>query len=54
MALFTVSDIHGYFTPLEKALRKNGFFKDKNNKLLVLGDVLDRGQETQKVVDFLL
>lgn len=54
MALFTVSDIHGYFTPLEEALRKNGFFKDKKNKLLVLGDALDRGQEAQKVVDFLL
>ena len=54
MSLFTVSDIHGYFTPLEEALRKNGFFKDKKNKLLVLGDALDRGQEAQKVVGFLL
>ena len=54
MALFIVSDIHRYFTPLEEALRKNVFLEDKKNKLLVLRDALDRGQEAQKVVDFLL
>ncbi len=38
MALFTVSDIHGYYTPLEDILTRNNFSKDKKNKLLVLGD----------------
>ena len=54
MALFIVSDIHGHYAPLEDILTRNNFYKDKKNKLLVLGDVLDRGQEAQKVVNFLL
>lgn len=51
---FFVSDIHSFYTPLKKALKKKGFNKNnKNHILVVLGDVFDRGNETLEVYNFL-
>lgn len=51
---FFVSDIHSFYTPLKKALKKKGFNKNNQNHILVvLGDVFDRGNETLEVYKFL-
>lgn len=51
---FVTSDIHGFYTLWMKELVKNGF--DINNDehiLIVCGDIIDRGKESEKVIDFL-
>lgn len=51
---FFVSDIHSFYTPLKKALKRKCF--DINNQdhiLVVLGDVFDRGNETLELYKFL-
>ena len=54
MKYYAVSDAHGFYTKLEEALRKAGFFEDPKNVLIFCGDVLDRGKEANKMVSFLL
>ena len=52
---FITSDIHSFYEPLIKALDKVGF--DRNNKdhwLIVCGDAFDRGDESEKVLHFLM
>lgn len=54
MKYFVVSDIHGYYQPLVKALSEAGYQKDNpNHTLIVLGDIFDRGREPLKVYEFL-
>lgn len=51
--LFVVSDIHGHYTLLRKALKAAGF--DKNNEehlFICCGDLFDRGSENRKVYDY--
>ena len=52
--LFAVSDIHSYYEPLISALKEKDFFASNDNKLVVIGDALDRGPDTKKVIDLLL
>ena len=54
MALFAVSDIHGYYNETIKALKEAGFFDSDENRLVVVGDALDRGEQTNEMIDFLL
>ena len=58
MKLFVVSDPHGFYGYLMKALTKAGFFDAlKNNedcRLVVCGDLLDRGSEAVALVNFML
>lgn len=55
MKLYVVADPHGFYSYLIKALEKAGFFEEKEpHKLVVCGDVLDRGDESVEIVDFLL
>ena len=55
MKYFVVSDLHGYLTPLRTALEAAGFFDEQEDyRLVVCGDVLDRGGEAEALVDFLL
>ena len=54
MALFAVADIHGYFDQTKKALEEAGFFESPENKLVLVGDALDRGKQVRETVDFLL
>ena len=54
-ALFVVSDVHSFYTPLKKALDEKGF--DPNNKdhwLILCGDAFDRGDESEEVLKFLM
>lgn len=54
MKYYAVSDIHGFFTEAERALREKGFFDDPDGKLILCGDALDRGGEAQRTVELLL
>ncbi len=54
MALFAVSDVHGYYDETIKALTEAGFFDSDENRLVVVGDALDRGEQPNETVDFLL
>lgn len=52
MKYYVVSDIHSYYTPLVEALENSGFFEASPRKLIILGDLFDRGDETDKVQNF--
>ena len=55
MRYYVVSDIHGYYTALKTALAERGFFEDQNpHKLIVCGDLYDRGTESRQLQDFVL
>lgn len=55
MKFYVVSDIHGYYTPFIKALTEKGFFEDKEpHKLIVCGDLFDRGYEAKELQTFIL
>lgn len=52
--LFTVSDLHAHYHVLKAALKKAGFNEtNKNHHLLVLGDLFDRGGESDLVFSYL-
>ena len=54
MKYYAVSDIHSFYTPLVNALQAAGFFDDKEeHKLVVCGDLLDRGSEPTEVQNFI-
>lgn len=51
--LFVVSDVHGHYTLLKKALDDAGFDPSKDNHVFVsCGDLFDRGNENGSVYDF--
>lgn len=55
MRYYVISDVHGFYTEMIKALKKNGFFDDKEpHKLIVCGDMMDRGAEALKMQKFML
>ena len=55
MKYYVVADVHGYYTYLKQALTEAGFFSETEPcKLILCGDLLDRGTEAQEVVDFML
>lgn len=55
MKYYVVSDVHGYYTLTKKALEEAGFFDEKEPcKLIVCGDLLDRGKEANKLIDFMM
>ena len=55
MRYYTVADVHGFYTPLMKALEECGYFTDRGeHKLVVCGDLMDRGEEALKLQEFIL
>lgn len=51
---FLISDIHSFASEMKCALKKAGFNKkNKDNILVVLGDVFDRGNKTIEVFKYL-
>ena len=50
--LFAIGDIHGSLTALETLVDEIGFGKD--DRIVVLGDVVDRGPDTKGVIKFLM
>ena len=54
MKYYVVSDVHGYLTELKTALKEQGFFDDTDpHKLIVCGDMLDRGHEAKEMQEFM-
>ena len=57
--LFIVGDIHGLYEDMEKLLEKEGFFienecifnKNPNKKILFVGDLIDRGYDSLKILE---
>ena len=55
MRYYVVADPHGFYTELMSALEEKGYFADTNpHKLIICGDLLDRGKEALKMQDFIL
>ena len=55
MKYYVVSDIHGYFSKTKSALEDAGFFRETEpHKLIVCGDMFDRGKEAQKMQEFMM
>ena len=51
--LFAIGDIHGCCDSL-KELVENKIQFQKNDKLILLGDYIDRGDKSKEVVDFIM
>ena len=48
MRYYVASDIHGFFGCFTKALEEKGYFSDRDeHKLIILGDLFDRGMEAK-------
>ena len=55
MKYYVVADVHGYYGLLKQALQEAGFFDETAPcKLVVCGDILDRGPEANETVAFFL
>lgn len=52
-ALYAISDIHGCFTPFHD-LVVNRLRLKKSDKLILLGDYIDRGFDSRQVIDFII
>lgn len=54
MRYYVVSDIHGFYSQLIAALNQAGFFADQQpHKLVVPGDLFDRGKEAKELEAFI-
>lgn len=55
MKFYVVSDVHSYFSLLKKTLDEKGFFSDTEpHKLIICGDIMDRGEESKEMESFIL
>lgn len=55
MRYYVLTDIHGFYSLCRQTLAEAGYDDDTGEKkLLLLGDVLDRGQEPEAMQDWLL
>ena len=55
MKYYVTADVHAYFTELQTALREQGFFEDAEpHKLVICGDLYDRGTEALQLQEFIL
>ena len=55
MKYYVTADIHGFYSILHDALEEAGFFAEiQPHKLIVLGDLFDRGMEAPGLQDFIL
>lgn len=51
--LFAISDIHGCFKPFYDLVVKKIDLR-KNDRLILLGDYIDRGENSREVIDFIM
>ena len=55
MKYYVASDVHGFYSELSQALEEAGFFADEEpRKLIICGDLFDRGQEARFLQQFIL
>jgi serine/threonine protein phosphatase 1 len=53
MKYFIVSDVHGFLNELMNALKQKGFdAENKDHKLIVCGDLFDRGSQAVELFEF--
>ena len=55
MKYYVVADTHGFYTQMRAALKEAGFFEEKEPyKLVVCGDMMDRGKEARQMQAFMV
>ena len=55
MKYYVVTDVHGFYSILKQELEEKGFFDDPEpHKLIICGDLFDRGKEAVEMQDFIL
>ena len=55
MKYYVIADPHGFYDEMIKALRESGYFDDQGeHRLVVLGDILDRGSQANEMVEFMM
>ena len=55
MKYYVVADVHGFFDELKLALTEKGFFTDTEpHKLIVCGDLFDRGKQALELQEFIM
>lgn len=55
MKYYVTADTHGFYTFFREALTAMSFFEDKEpHKLIILGDLFDRGAEARELQEFVL
>ena len=55
MRYFVTADPHGFFTIMHDTLIAQGFDEDNpNHKLVICGDLMDRGKEARKMQAYIL
>ncbi len=55
MKYYVVADVHGFCSILKDALKEKGFFNDEEpHKLIVCGDLFDRGGEAVELQNFIV
>ena len=55
MKYYVTADVHGFYSIMRSALEDAGYFTDQEpHRLLVLGDLFDRGEEAKKMQEFIL
>lgn len=55
MRYYVVADVHGFYTQFSHALRDKGYFEDYGpKKIIVCGDLMDRGKEAKELQSFVL
>ena len=55
MRYYVVSDVHSFYTEMIKALTEKGYFEDKEpHKLIICGDMFDRGSESVAMQKFIM
>lgn len=55
MKYYVVSDVHGFFDEMKAALEEKGFFSDDvPHKLIVCGDMMDRGGQAVEMQEFMM
>lgn len=54
MKYYVVSDVHSFYKEMRRVLSRKGFFRDEEpHKLIVCGDLFDRGTESVKMQNFI-
>lgn len=55
MKYFVSGDIHGFFDEWQNALKDKGFdLNDPEHKIILCGDLFDRGNQPKEIIDFVL
>lgn len=55
MKYYVTTDLHGFFTEFKEALTEAGYFEDDTeHKLIICGDLYDRGPEALELQNFIL